>query len=169
MDTLIRDNWTTRTTFWTTLPRYCETSSTVGWCKSEPICKPYPIPHGGFLTQTLCRHPKQWGFTPTTRRKWPTRSGTVTYPVPLPFMIDRTGYRWLGITKSGITGRPVPLSGLLRPNTVRPHWRLDGVSPNLFANLTQSLTAVFSHRRFANIRNSEASLSLHSIMIFSIQ
>ena len=53
---------------------------------------------------------------------------------------------WPWIFLSGITGRPVPLSGLPRPNIVRPHWQLDGVSPNLFANLTQSLTAALSHR-----------------------
>jgi hypothetical protein len=35
----IQDNWATRTAPRTTPPRYCETSSTAGWRKSEPICK----------------------------------------------------------------------------------------------------------------------------------
>ena len=94
--------------------------------------------------------------------RWPSWSGTLTYPNFLPILTDGFGYRHLGITKSGITGRPVPLSGLPRPQTVRPHRQLDGVSPNLFATLIQSFTAVFWHRRYANIRNNEASLPLHT-------
>ena len=40
----IRDNWATRTTFRTTPPRTCETSSPSGWRKSKRICKPCPVP-----------------------------------------------------------------------------------------------------------------------------
>ena len=50
MDLLIRDNGATRTTFRTTPPKYCQTSLTTGWRKSEPIRKPYPVPYGGFVT-----------------------------------------------------------------------------------------------------------------------
>ena len=49
-----------------------------------------------------------------------------------------------GVFSSGITGRLVPLSGLPRPNTVRPHWWLNGKSLNIFATLTQSVTLAFS-------------------------
>ena len=59
-------------------------------------------------------------------------------------------------------GRPVPLSELPHPDTMKPHRRLDGVSPNLFASLTQSLTAAFSHRCYADIQNNEASFPLHA-------
>ena len=55
----------------------------------------------------------------------------------------------------------VPLSDIPLLDTVRPHRRLDGVGPNLFATLTQSLTAIFSHRHYVGIRNSEASFPLH--------
>jgi hypothetical protein len=67
-------------------------------------------------------------------------------------------------TKFGITGRSVPLSGLPRPTTVRPHRRSDGVCPNLLGQNTQSLTPAFSHKRYTCIRNSEVSLPLHSEM-----
>ena len=59
-------------------------------------------------------------------------------------------------------GRPVPLLALLRPGTVRLLRQLDGVSSNLFANLTQSLMAIFSHRRYTSTRANEASLPLHT-------
>ena len=81
------------------------------------------------------------------------------------FLIDRSGYMWLRVSKSGKVGRPVPLSGLPHPETMRPLRRLDGVSPNLFANLIQSLTGAFSNRHYAGIRNIKASLPLHLEMI----
>jgi hypothetical protein len=67
-------------------------------------------------------------------------------------------------TKYEITGRPVPLSRLPRPATVRPHRRSDGVGPNLLGQNTQSLTPAFSHKRYTGFRNSEVSLPLHSEM-----
>jgi hypothetical protein len=70
-------------------------------------------------------------------------------------------------TKYGISGRPVPLSGLPRPATVRPHRRSDGVGPNLLGQNTQSLTSDFTHKRYTGIRNSEISLPLHSEMILN--
>ena len=48
-----------------------------------------------------------------------------------------------GVFTSGITGRPVPLSGLPHLGLVRPLRLPDGVSPNVFANLAQSLTGLF--------------------------
>jgi hypothetical protein len=63
-----------------------------------------------------------------------------------------------------ITGRPIPLSGLPPPPTGRPHRRSDGVCPNLLGQNTQSLTPAFSHRRYAGIRNSEASLPLLTLV-----
>jgi hypothetical protein len=67
-------------------------------------------------------------------------------------------------TKSGISGRSVPLSGLPRPTTVRPHRRSDGLGPNLLGQTTQSPTPAFSHKRYIGIRNSEVFLPLHSKM-----
>jgi hypothetical protein len=70
-------------------------------------------------------------------------------------------------TKSEISGRSVPLSGLPRPATDRPHRQSDGVCPNLLGQNTQSLTPAFSHKRYTCIRNSEVSLPLHSEMILN--
>jgi hypothetical protein len=64
--------------------------------------------------------------------------------------------------KSGITRRSLPLFGLPRPTTVRPHRRSDGLGPNLLGQTTQILTPAFSHKRYTCIRNSEVSLPLHS-------
>ena len=86
----------------------------------------------------------------------------LTYLVFLPFLTNRSDYRWLRVTKSGITGQPVPLFGLPRLETVSPHRRLDGVSLNLFTNLTQFLMAAFFYRRYACIGNSEALLPLYA-------
>jgi hypothetical protein len=66
-----------------------------------------------------------------------------------------------------IIGLIVPLSGVHRPDTVRPHRRSDGVGLNILGNLTQSVTAAFSHIRYAGIRNSEASLPLHWELTFN--
>jgi hypothetical protein len=67
-----------------------------------------------------------------------------------------------GVYTSEITGRPITLHALPRRGTVRPLQRLDGVSPNLFTNLTRSLTTTFSHRGYTGARASEASLPLHA-------
>jgi hypothetical protein len=70
-------------------------------------------------------------------------------------------------TKSEISGRSVPLSGLPRPATERPHWRSDGLGPNLLGQTIQSPMPAFSHKRYTCIRNSEVSLPLHSEMILN--
>jgi hypothetical protein len=70
-------------------------------------------------------------------------------------------------TKSKISGRSVPLSGLHRPAIDRPHRRSNGVCPNLLGQNTQSFTPAFSHKRYTCIRNSEVSLPLHSEMILN--
>jgi hypothetical protein len=72
---------------------------------------------------------------------------------------------WLrpGVFTCGIIGRPLPLLALPRLGIVRPLQRLDGVSLNLCANLTQSLTAAFSHRRYIGTRAIEASLPLRVV------
>jgi hypothetical protein len=70
-------------------------------------------------------------------------------------------------TKSEISGRSVPLSGLPRPATERPHRRSDGLGPNLLGQTIQSPTPAFSHKRYTGIRNSEVSLPLHSEMILN--
>jgi hypothetical protein len=121
----------------------------------------------------------QWGGGSSGENvPWWLPSGLLSQPIRIGLIrVGRSfkeGGRCSGTTttnKSGsaqrpyhpvITGRPVPLSGLPRPDTVRPHRWSDGVGPNILDNLTQSLTTVFSHRRYASIRNSEVSLPLHT-------
>ena len=103
----------------------------------------------------------QWGFTPTTPRKWSTRSGILTYAVSLPILTDRSSYRWLGFNKFGIIGQPVPLSGLPRQSIVRPLRKVGWRKFEYPSHPHPTLTTAISHRRYAGTRNNEASLPLH--------
>jgi hypothetical protein len=70
-------------------------------------------------------------------------------------------------TKYEMSGRFVPLFGLPRPATERPHRWSDGLGPNLRQTI-QSPTPTFSHKRYTRIRNSEVSFPLHSEMILNL-
>ena len=110
---------------------------------NDDVVHPEKMSHYGLLSYSLTTTPDQFNL-----------SWQVTQRIQ---MVCRPR-----VSASGIIGRPVPLLALPRPGTVRPLWRQDGVSSNLFANLIQSLMATFSHRRRTVTRASKASFPLHA-------
>ena len=61
------------------------------------------------------------------------------------------------IYSSGITKRPVPLSRLPHPKTVRPHGRLDGIS-----SLSQSLPSPLRRLSHIDVMHASGIVRLHS-------